>query len=386
MWLNIVFVIFIGACYAHDEHEGQYVSFRVDNVQAGWCSGVVLQSVVKMFQNCNMSVTLGIVGYGLESDSGLVTYLQSLVDDPQIEFANRAYSQEPFTGLTLEEQIESLNKTNAVIKRLLNVNVTTFVAPDNVYNDNVTIAMLENRLTTLSAMCRWNSDADFNPTSCAPGSNVVAPNILYNGISMLPAGAVLGYEEHWRDSTLPINANRAKKWLMDQIRKHELYHIVYYFKKLLAITDYQGFSVMMVQPREFATDNSCTAVDLSRLAILRDILEYMQLRNHDWEVVTLQHAASDMWSNALKPTPSPAASPSSSSESEANDDVNEVIIFVVSVVGAAIILGVCLCMPWMWARKPPVLPSYSKDVKVVSAFQFDISLATSRLTFILSHL
>lgn len=45
----------------------------------------------------------------------------------------------------------------------------------------------------------------------------MAPNIDYNGVDMLPAGAVLGDEDYWTDFSRPANTALAIEWIERQI-------------------------------------------------------------------------------------------------------------------------------------------------------------------------
>ena len=55
------------------------------------------------------------------------------------------------------------------------------------------------------------------PIHCPAGANVVAPNIDYNGVDMLPAGAVLGDEDYWIDFSRPADTALAIQWIERQI-------------------------------------------------------------------------------------------------------------------------------------------------------------------------
>jgi hypothetical protein len=45
----------------------------------------------------------------------------------------------------------------------------------------------------------------------------VAPDIVRNGVYMLPAGAVLGGKAYWEDSSLDASLAEAIKWIELQI-------------------------------------------------------------------------------------------------------------------------------------------------------------------------
>ena len=45
----------------------------------------------------------------------------------------------------------------------------------------------------------------------------MAPDIDYNGVDMLPAGAVLGDEDYWTDFSRPADSALAIEWIERQI-------------------------------------------------------------------------------------------------------------------------------------------------------------------------
>lgn len=59
---------------------------------------------------------------------------------------------------------------------------------------------------------------------CPTGADVVAPNILWNGINMLPAGAVMGDEGYWTDYSRPANSALAIAWIERQIGEDSTAH------------------------------------------------------------------------------------------------------------------------------------------------------------------
>jgi len=50
---------------------------------------------------------------------------------------------------------------------------------------------------------------------------VVAPDILWRGVNMLPAGAVLGDVDYWTDFSQPADTAIAIEWIERQIGKEE---------------------------------------------------------------------------------------------------------------------------------------------------------------------
>lgn len=246
------------------------VIIRLDDVQ-GWYCDTLTQTVVDTVIGMNTSISVGLIGEYLDTDEVIDSYLLSVSKNSLVEIVSHSYSHIVYGGESLDWQESDLQSASSMIKKVTNASPVSFIPPENSYDENTRTALIENSMNLMSAQCTWNLEVPDTPITCNEGSQVVAPNIMWNGISMLPAGAVLGGMDYWEDFSKPASLDDAVAWIDAQITN-------------------QGFSVLMLHPQEFATDeSSCDKVDEDKLQVLVDLINYGQ---NKWKFMTFQGAVS----------------------------------------------------------------------------------------------
>jgi hypothetical protein len=215
------------------------VSFRLDNVQSWWCSGEfmllfaisclmlmhlagIAMTVIDLFLEYDIPLNVGIVGIYLGDDVVLANYLRIVASNPLIEISDNSYSYEDYKGRSLSWQQSDLMSAQSSIFEVIGARPAAFAAPYNsyetMYDSNTPIALSAIGLDVLSASCTWTSESsDGSTIHCPEGSDVAAPDLMWNGVYMLPSGAVLGDMEYWRDRTRPGSVQNATSWMSAQI-------------------------------------------------------------------------------------------------------------------------------------------------------------------------
>lgn len=246
------------------------VIIRLDDIQAWYCetlSEVVIDNVV----STQTPISVGIIGRYLDEDTDITSYLKSIASNPLVEIASHSYSHTPYGGQSVAWQEDDLEASLNMIEKVTSVVPLSFIPPQNSYDENTAVVEVEYSMSIMSAQCTWDLALSNTTISCGVGSKVVAPNIIWNGIAMLPAGAVLGDVHYWEDFSGPASVDDAVAWIDAQILG-------------------QGFSVLMLHPQEFATDEStCDTLDQSKLNVLLDLIAYGKDK---WQFMTFQNAAS----------------------------------------------------------------------------------------------
>lgn len=167
------------------------VSFRLDDVQAWWCKDVA-EFVIDTFIEENVPVNIGVIGVDLDKSS-MGTFLAGISSSPFVEIESKSYQNIPYGGKSVSWQEADLKSANDMITGVTSKFPLGFIPPGNEYDESTATAMLASGISTLSAQC--------TAQYCTMGSDVVAPNLTWNGLTMLPAGAVMGNVSYWRDGT-----------------------------------------------------------------------------------------------------------------------------------------------------------------------------------------
>lgn len=193
------------------------VVFRFDDVQAYWCESIA-ETVINTFLSKNTPVSLGIVGQYFNEGSTIPSFVSNLASNPLIEITTHSQTHKSFAGKTVTWQRNELRSSMNMINSVTGVIAKTFITPYNEYDTNTAVSMIDEGLTIMSAQCEWDP-VTYDPIYCIDGSNVVAPNIMWNGIYSIPAGAVLGKEAYWDDYHQPASVADAVGWIESQIGK-----------------------------------------------------------------------------------------------------------------------------------------------------------------------
>lgn len=191
--------------------------FRLDDVQAWWCEDIA-RTVMDTFLAHNTPINVGIVGEYLDQSAAMSAYLASIVSDPLVEMTTHSHRHISFKGETVAWQQNDLQESVNMIASVTGTNPLSFITPYNEFDANTAVALAAVGLNVMSASCVWNR-VTHTAINCPPGSNVVAPNLLWNGIYSLPAGAVLGNIDYWTNYQLPGSVAEASGWITEQIGK-----------------------------------------------------------------------------------------------------------------------------------------------------------------------
>ena len=256
----------LGRCY--DPNDRPVVILRIDDVVTFFCEDAGLAAINAVI-NTKTPISVGIIAHGLRANKPLSRALAKLARNDYVEIMHHSYLHDDYTGNTYEWQMNDLLQGEDEIEVVTGRRPTTFAPPRNTYDDT-TISVLRDHpeLNLLSAQCSWRRDATGVPLFCNEGSAVVAPNISYEGLYMLPTGAVMGAAPYFKDFLEPASLEDAVGWMEAQIAN-------------------QGFSVLMLHPLEFSKDETCTQIDEEKLSVLLEVIAYGQDK---WQFMSFQQA------------------------------------------------------------------------------------------------
>jgi peptidoglycan/xylan/chitin deacetylase (PgdA/CDA1 family) len=137
------------------------VAFRLDDVQDDYLTKPQI-GVMNVFKERNLSLTVGVIGHDTGKGEKLVSsYMKERIVNGSnktakdaIEIANHSWDHEHFQTLTIDEQSDSIRKTNEKIKNIFGISPTIFIAPYSEFNNDTILALRENNMSYFSADLR----------------------------------------------------------------------------------------------------------------------------------------------------------------------------------------------------------------------------------------
>lgn len=146
-----------------NSHSCYCVAFRLDDIMDYFVTNPLIQ-VMKIFDEKNVNLTIGIIGDSFGNDKRLVSYIKERTMSnissnnagAAIEIANHGWKHENFSNLSPDEMSKSMRKTNEKIKNIFGITPTVFIAPYNDFNDDIFSALHKNNLPYFSASEKYD--------------------------------------------------------------------------------------------------------------------------------------------------------------------------------------------------------------------------------------
>jgi peptidoglycan/xylan/chitin deacetylase (PgdA/CDA1 family) len=128
------------------------VAFRLDDVQDYFLNGAQID-ILNLFEQKHASLTIGVIANVFGDDPKLVPLIQGALKDESfdLEVANHSWTHRIMTSLTKGQQEDDFAKSNKKIRDVLGVTPTTFIPPENLYDDNTIATMKKNNFTQISS-------------------------------------------------------------------------------------------------------------------------------------------------------------------------------------------------------------------------------------------
>lgn len=130
----------------------QCVAFRLDDIQDHYLDTVNMQ-VMKIFQEKNIPLNIGIVGNLFGHDKPLVAFIKNSINDSgsKLNVSNHGWNHEDFRRFNINNQSLFIKKTNDKIYNLLGIRPSIFIPPFNVFNNDTLIALRQNGMKYISS-------------------------------------------------------------------------------------------------------------------------------------------------------------------------------------------------------------------------------------------
>ncbi|MEW6043813.1 MAG: polysaccharide deacetylase family protein [Thermoproteota archaeon] len=119
------------------------VVFRLDDVQDFFLAPSQIE-IITLFEKKKVPLTVGIVGGLIGTDQNLITAIKDgAATSPPIEIASHSWNNKVLTSMTKKEQEDLIKQTSDKIEDVFRIKPTTFIPPENLFN-NDTLAILKN--------------------------------------------------------------------------------------------------------------------------------------------------------------------------------------------------------------------------------------------------
>ncbi len=134
----------------------RFIVFRDDDIAPFWSFNMVF-NITETFRSRNVPHVMGLIpipfGRDIGSDVTLGAYLNSIKNDPHIEFAlhGTGHSFNEFGDLSVSEASFRIDEGLDIIENLTGFRPVTFTPPYHAYNNNTLVALRENNVNIISS-------------------------------------------------------------------------------------------------------------------------------------------------------------------------------------------------------------------------------------------
>lgn len=154
----LLFIIYSSFSYPLSQAKScQCVAFRLDDVQDHYLDEVNMQ-IMKVFQETNSSLNIGIVGDIFGDDEKLVSFIRNQINNknPELAVSNHGWNHEDFTRISKDNQSLLIKRTNERINHILGVKPLVFIAPFDLFNNDTLVALKENGIKYISSIVDYD--------------------------------------------------------------------------------------------------------------------------------------------------------------------------------------------------------------------------------------
>jgi len=223
------------------------VAFRLDDIQDFYLAPAQL-AIISLFGQNDIPLTIGVIGGVIGTDQNLISTIKtSLVSDNPIEIASHSWNNKVLTTMTKKNQEDLINQTNDKIKTVFGMQPTTFIPPENVFNDDTLSVLKNNGFTHISYDSREINPPQFKKSD-------------FHHFPVMPSTADL-------DTQTGIWHSSSNTQLMDSIDQ--------------SLLDY-GYAVVMMHPYEFSVYEGgfyVNKVNTTKVQELQSLIEKIQSKN-----------------------------------------------------------------------------------------------------------
>ncbi|CDI05460.1 exported hypothetical protein [Candidatus Nitrosotenuis uzonensis] len=223
------------------------VAFRLDDVQDFFLAPAQI-AVMSTFEKKQVPLTIGIIGSLIGTDQNLVNTIKLGLANGNLELASHSWNNRVMTQMPKPDQEKLIGDTNQRIRSVFGVTPTTFIPPENVFDETTIQILKDNGFTHISSAATVKE-----PTPFTKSKFYQFPIVPYTAI----LNTATGIWEH-----VP------NEQILNKIDE--------------SIFDY-GYAVVMMHPYEFSLyDNGYTnkvnSTSVERLGALIDTIKSKNIK------------------------------------------------------------------------------------------------------------
>jgi peptidoglycan/xylan/chitin deacetylase (PgdA/CDA1 family) len=251
--------------FLRDRALGNYVIFRMDDVQDYWVQSAQL-ALMDLFISRNQNLSLGLVMNSIGNDLKIIDKVKEGTNRELFELCLHGWNHLDYTKLDGEEQECSLLKANEKMTDLFGHPSSVFIAPYGLFDINVLKAMENTGIRILSA----NKSAEYrfdkkNSTYLANKSmNITKTNQETNGRSIYHLPTTLPFKFHLKGKRIGIPIENALNCILTDVARY-------------------GYAVVVFHPQDFVQidkDGNFTDILLEKdIKIVSQLIDLLLSRN-----------------------------------------------------------------------------------------------------------
>ena len=132
------------------------ISFRLDDVQDYWLADTQID-LINLFEEKEIPLSLGVIGGLIGADNNIIAILKNNIENNNVEIVSHSWNNNPLTTVNNETQEKYIVDTNKRIFEVFGVSPTSFIPPENLYNDKSIEILKSNGFTHLSSHIEENN-------------------------------------------------------------------------------------------------------------------------------------------------------------------------------------------------------------------------------------
>ncbi|QLH04677.1 hypothetical protein C5F49_04650 [Nitrosopumilus oxyclinae] len=206
------------------------IAFRLDDIQDYWLADTQIE-MIKLFEEENIPLTIGVIGGLIGNDQKITSVIKETLLNNNTEISNHSWNNDALTTVSKETQEKYILDTNEKIFEIFGVIPTSFIPPQNLYNDNTVEILKENGFTHLTSHIKENS-------------RIFVENEFHN----IPATTETG---------VLING---KDWVLNETSEIE--------SEIIKSINQKGYAIIMMHPQGFTIKNEEIYAEPNQKALL----------------------------------------------------------------------------------------------------------------------
>ncbi len=192
------------------------ISFRLDDVQDYWLADTQVE-LINLFAEKNVPLTVGVIGSLIGEDKRITSVLEENIQSGNIEIANHSWNNDILTEQSTEKQNQYVLETNQKISEVFDVTPTSFIPPQNLYDQQTIEILKSNGFSYLSSHVNENNFASIDEDS------------FYIVPAITETAKLINNDTEWK-----------------LLEKEEI------LEKIIEGINQDGYVIIMMHPQEFA--------------------------------------------------------------------------------------------------------------------------------------